>query len=322
MMSPSRARAAGRRLGEVLVDAVNGYFADGCGQFAAAIAYRVLFSIAPLAIVLTSVAGVVLRNDARRAEVVDAIVDALPVDAAGRQDVEHAIVSIASPASLVGLISIVAFAWTATGMMAAFRAGLAAAMRSPGDRPMVRGKLVDLALVMIAGLLVMIVVIGSAIGAAAWASARDRLAPLGLETGWLEEIVTRGVPLALATGIVLLLYRFVPARRLGTGDALAGALVTAVLLLGLSLLSARLYQTTLDMSAIYGSLTTLFVFLYTVYLHACAVLLGAEVAAAWARWPVRATGLPGSGGLMGRVRRIVDLIRRRDRGTIEDAPPP
>ena len=152
---------------------------------------------------------------------------------------------------------------------------------------------------MIAGVLVVVVVIGSSIGAAAWASASDRLKPLGLETGWLEEIVTRGVPLVLATGIVLLLYRFVPARRLRTSDALAGALVTAVLLLGLSLLSARLYQTTLEMSAIYGSLTTLFVFLYTVYLHACALLLGAEVAAAWARWPVRATGPQERGTMAG-----------------------
>ena len=71
------------------------------------------------------------------------------------------------------------------------------------------------------------------------------------------------------------------------------------------------------MSAIYGSLTTLFVFLYTVYLHACALLLGAEVAAAWARWPVRATGPSEGGGLMGRVRRIVDVIRHR-RDTTEE----
>ena len=32
---------------------------------------------------------------------------------------------------------------------------------------------------------------------------------------------------------------------------------------------------------IYGSITVVLVFLYTVYLYASAVLLGAEVAAAW-----------------------------------------
>jgi membrane protein len=319
MLARLRAPAGLRRLGAVLVDAVNGYFADGCSQFAAAIAYRVLFSIAPLAIVLTSVAGVVLRNDTRRGEVVDAIVDALPIDAAGRQDVENAIVAIARPASLVGLITIAVFAWTATGMMSAFRAGLAAAMRSPGDRPLVRGKLVDLILVMTAGLLVLLVVIGGAVGAAAWAGAADLLEPIGLDRGWLQEIVTRGVPLAIATAVVMLLYRFVPARRLGTSDALAGALVTSLLLLVLSLASARVYRSTLELSAIYGSLTTLFVFLYTVYLHACALLLGAEVAAGWARWPERPLPPPDLRSLAGRA---VAFVRRRPGREREQPAPP
>jgi uncharacterized BrkB/YihY/UPF0761 family membrane protein len=38
------------------------------------------------------------------------------------------------------------------------------------------------------------------------------------------------------------------------------------------------------MSSIFGSITTVFVFLYSVYLHACALLLGAEIA--------RVRGLP------------------------------
>ena len=310
MPRPSRALAAGRHLGEVLVDAVDGFFSDGCAQFAAAIAYRVLFSIAPLAIVLTSIAGVVLRDDARRAEVVNTIVNALPVDAGGSRDVEKAVVAVASPASLVGLVSIAAFAWTASGMMAALRSGLAAAMRSPGDRPIVRGKLVDLVLVMVAGLLVMLVVIGNALGSAAWGWASHAVSPHGIETGWLEIIVTRGIPLVLTTCIVMLLYRFVPARRLRTSDSIAGALVTAILLLGLSLASARLYRSTLELSTIYGSLTTLFVFLYAVYLHACALLLGAEVAAAWGRWPMRAIEPQDQGTLARLVRRVAIAVRR------------
>jgi membrane protein len=310
MLRPSRALAAGRHLGEVLVDAVDGFFSDGCSQYAAAIAYRVLFSIAPLAIVLTSIAGVVLRDDARRAEVVNAIVGALPVDSGGSHDVDKAIVAVASPASLVGLVSIAAFAWTASGMMAALRAGLAAAMRSPGDRPIVRGKLVDLVLVMVAGLLVMLVVIGNALGSAAWDWATHSVSPHGIETGWLQAVVTRGIPLVLTTGIVMLLYRFVPARRLRSSDAIVGALVTSVLLLGLSLASARLYRSTLELSTIYGSLTTLFVFLYAVYLHACALLLGAEVAAAWGRWPMRAIEPQDQGTLARLVRRLAIAVRR------------
>jgi uncharacterized BrkB/YihY/UPF0761 family membrane protein len=88
---------------------------DQCPQQAAAIAYRVLFSIAPLAIVLVSVFGLVLQDEGVREDVVDAIVDRLPVTVAGRQDVEDAITAIATPASAAGLVGLIVFAWAARG---------------------------------------------------------------------------------------------------------------------------------------------------------------------------------------------------------------
>jgi uncharacterized BrkB/YihY/UPF0761 family membrane protein len=176
---------------------------------------------------------------------------------------------------------------------------------------MVRGKLVDLVLVMVTGLLVLLVVVGSAVGTAVWAGVARTLGRLGLDTGWIEAIVTRGVSLVLATFVVMLLYRFVPVDRLRYGAAGAGALVAAVLLLGLSLASARIYDSTLQMSAIYGSLTTLFVFLYAVYLHACVLLLGAAVAAAWARWPERPAKAAGERAPVRLARRAARFVRRR-----------
>ena len=72
------------------------FFADQCPQQAAAIAHRVLFPTAPLAIILVSIFGLLLQDDSLREDVVDAIVDALPVTVAGRQDVEDAITAIAT----------------------------------------------------------------------------------------------------------------------------------------------------------------------------------------------------------------------------------
>jgi uncharacterized BrkB/YihY/UPF0761 family membrane protein len=66
----------------------------------------------------------VLQDDSVRQDVVNAIVDALPVSAAGRQDVEDAITAIATPASAAGLASLLVFAWAASGMMTAIRQGL------------------------------------------------------------------------------------------------------------------------------------------------------------------------------------------------------
>src|SRR5213078_520164 len=85
-----------KKVARVIPDAVQRFFADQCPQQAAGIAYRVLFSIAPLAIVLVSIFGLVLQDESVRQDVVNTIVDALPVSAAGRKDVENAITAIAT----------------------------------------------------------------------------------------------------------------------------------------------------------------------------------------------------------------------------------
>src|SRR5690242_11990481 len=136
-----------RTLYRVIPEAVDGYFADRCGQHAAGIAYRVLFSLVPLSIVLVAIFGIVLRNDELRANVISEIVDALPLSDSGGAKVTRQIEEWASPATIFGLVSLLVFGWAATGMMAALRAGLEVAMRVERGRPAVRGKLVDIILI-------------------------------------------------------------------------------------------------------------------------------------------------------------------------------
>ena len=118
-----------RTLARVIPQAIDGYFADRCGQHAAGIAYRVLFSLVPLSIVLVAIFGIVLRNDSLRHDVINEIVDALPLSDSGSADVTRAIEKLASPATALGLVSLLVFGWAATGMMASLRAGLEVAMR-------------------------------------------------------------------------------------------------------------------------------------------------------------------------------------------------
>ena len=99
-----------------------------------------------------------------------------------------------------------------------------------------------------------------------------------------SQALRNGVPLVLTTGVVLLLYRFVPARRLKLGDALAGAIVTALLLLAdLARLRRDLRAHAQPQRHLRLAHRRRSIFLYSVYLYASALLLGAEVAAAWSR---------------------------------------
>jgi len=263
--------------------AVRQFFADGCPQQAAAIAYRVLFSIAPLAIVLVSIFGLVLQDDGVRRDVVGAVVDALPASAADRKDVEDAINAIATPASAAGLVSLLLFASAATGMMTAIRRGLECALGVTESRPIVRGKLVDLALIAGAAALMLVTVAITLLWSLVqWDSGGVRDA-IGLGGGRLGDTLLHAAFFVVSAAVVLLLYRFVPARGLRIRDGVVGAVMTAFLLQLISLASGLIYVKTTNLSVIYGSLTTALVFLYSVYLCASALLVGAEMAAAWSR---------------------------------------
>jgi membrane protein len=294
------ALATARKLTRVIPEGVEHFFADQCPQLAAGIAYRVLFSIAPLAIVLVSIFGLVLQNDSVRHDVVNAIVDALPVSAAGRRDVETALTAIATPASAAGLVSLLVFAWAATGMMAAIRQGLERAMGVTESRPAARGKLVDLALVVGAAALVLVTVGLTLLGALVQKASGKVGEVFGVGAGTLAGSLIHAASFVITIVVVLLLYRFVPARGLRFRDGLVGAVVTALLFRLIALASGWIYVSTTRLSVVYGSLTAALVFLYSMYLYASALLLGAETAAAWSRPPG-----PGGGQLLAQVKRGV-----------------
>jgi membrane protein len=271
--------------------AADRYFADTCPQHAAGIAYRVLFSIVPLAIVLVSIFGVILGNQTVHDAVVDTIVGALPATASSREDVADAITGIATTSGAVGLVTLVLFAWAATGMMAAIRGGLEVAIHAKQTRPMARGKLVDLLLVVGAALLVLATVAATLLDRMAQHVLRRADSATGLAGTFVGDWLPRVVAVAASVGVVMLLYRFVPSRRLRRADTFAGAVTTSLLLLVISVASSRLYDGVTRLSVVYGSLTAALVFLYSVYLYASALLFGGQVAAAWSK-PADPEGAP------------------------------
>ena len=109
----------------------------------------------------------------------------------------------------------------------------------------------------------------------------------------------------------MLLYRFVPARRLRFQDAVAGGVVTGLLLLAISAASAFVYNQVAELSVIYGSITAVLVFLYSVYLYASAILFGAALAGARGRCP--RNGAVGPAPRAGAPRRRRALVRQSPR---------
>ena len=269
-----------RGVARALPRAVEDLFRDRCPQYAAAISYHVLFSLFPLTILLVSIFGLVLQDEELRQRVIRELLDVLPVSASGQQNVQSSIEGIATPASAIGLVSLIALLWGASGMMASIRLGLEATMKIERGRPAAHAKLVDFVLVGTEGVLVLLVVALSAFGAF-FGRLIDRASErVGINANPSGLLLRDVVQLVLIFVMALLLYRFVPARRLRGRDLLAGAILTAVGIWGAAKVVSLLFDFS-HYNLIYGSLAGVMTFLFFVYGAALIVLLGSEFAYAW-----------------------------------------
>jgi membrane protein len=274
----------GRGIAHALPRAIEDLFLDRCPQYAASISFHVLFSLFPLTIVLVSIFGLVLQDDQLRQDVIDEIVNVLPVSESGQADVARSIEGIATPLSAIGFISLIALLWGASGMMASIRVGLEAALKVDRGRPAAHAKLVDFVLVASAGVLVL-----SVVGLSAFAGFfgrvvdRIQIEMISVDPFWV--FVRDGLQIIVVAVMALLLYRFVPARRLRTSGALAGAILTALGTWGASKVLAILFADFSRYNLIYGSLAGVMTFLFFVYVVALILLLGAEFAYAWSQPP-------------------------------------
>ena len=152
MASTARPRLS-RRLLRTLEIAAATYTRMAGGQRAAAISYRVLFSLVPFVALLVSVLELVLPETTQQS-VVSWLVGVASLPDEVSQSVDAAVKDAGPPASATGAVALAALIWAASGMMASVRSAFRAVWDSEADRPYLRGKLVDFVLVLGAGVLV------------------------------------------------------------------------------------------------------------------------------------------------------------------------
>jgi len=255
-----------------------GYSSANSSQYAAAIAYYVLFSIVPLGILAFSIFGIVLRDDARRADLVDYVLDQVPLSQTeGRQDVEDLLNNVQQISSTVAVIGFFAAVWTASSVFSSIRRALNNVWRVDEERPFFQGKLVDfLQIGLLSTVLILSLIFTGVIRAVRGASAQQ-FGPIASESP-LWEIPFALLPAAMTFFAFTVLYRIVPASHPALRDVLPGAAV-ATLLFELLKNSFAFYVANFNnYDVIFGSLAGIALFLFYTYLSSVILLLGAEVA--------------------------------------------
>jgi membrane protein len=267
--------AAGRSLVEQVWTA---WRADYAASMGAALAYYTMFSLAPLLLIVISVAGLVFGEAAARGEI-QVQLDALmgPHSAGAVQDllasVHHPAKGLA--ATLLGLVLLLAGAASVFSELqdALDRIWRVPAKEGPGPGwlGLLRSRLLPFGMILALGFLLTV----SLVASATLAALGHTLNPIF--SGWQALAATANAVggFVLAAGVFALIFKIMPRVHVMWKDVWVGALFTAVLFaLGKSLIG--LYIGRSGVASGFGAAGSLVVILLWVYWSAQILLIGAE----------------------------------------------
>lgn len=264
-----------RHLRQLAQRSVVEFFEDRVPQLAASMSYYSLFALFPLVILIAGVFGLVEGSAAARDQIVQLVVDNVPLSADGEQQLREVLAGVAGSAGLFSAVGIVGLVFSASGVMGAVRNGINTAWDLRDRRPPVQGKLIDVLLIL---------AVGAVVALSFLITVAHRLVPdLGGLGNAFGDAVFQLVPIGLNFAVFAFLYRFVPATPVRLRDVWPGALVAALGYEAAKVGFGFYLDNFAHYSAVYGTLAAVIVFLFFVFLAANIFLLGAEVASEWPR---------------------------------------
>lgn len=272
--------AALRRLVRATID---GWFRDGAQQYAAALAYYTVFSLAPLLLIAIGLAGLAFGEDVARRQV---LAQATSLVGSVGADAIATLMGSRPAAQRAGVIStivgFVALVIGAVGVVGQLRAALNAVWRveSPALSWMgfLRSYLMNMAFVVGAGFLLLVSLVATAMLGAATGAVRGYVP--GPDVLWFGIDAALGIVMTAALFAVM--FHTLPDAEVRWCDAVVGAVVTAVLFTA-GRIALGLFLGRQGADSPYQAAGSILGLLAWVYYSAQLVLAGAEFTAALGR---------------------------------------
>ena len=257
--------------------AITAWLDDAAPSMGAALSYYTIFSLAPLLLIVMSVAGFVFGAEAARGELFGQLRGLMGADAA--QSVNALLASLNKPAQSVGAsaVGVVLLVIGATSVFGELQNALDRIWRAPirqknsGVLNLLRERLLSIGMIFGLAFLLMVSLV-----AGAFVSALGRWwAPIF--GGWeiAAQIVNAAVGFMLSTLVFAMIYKLMPRARVHWHDVWIGAIVTSVLFtMGKFLIG--LYIGKSGIASGFGAAGSIAVILVWVYYSAQIFLIGAE----------------------------------------------
>jgi membrane protein len=248
----------------------------------AALAYYTTFSMAPLLLIVISVAGLAFGEEAARGEILSELRGMLGDD--GAHAVQGLIESVNKPvkSTLATIGSLAALLIGATTVFAELENSLNDIWRAPKARSggvwgFLRARVLSLGLILGFGFLLLVSLVASAALAALGRWWGPMLGPWEVVASTLNFLLSFGI----VTAAFAMIYKFIPQVSIQWRDVGVGALVTALLFtIGKTLIG--LYIGKSGVASGFGAAASLVVLLLWVYYSAMIFLMGAEFTSTYA----------------------------------------
>ena len=262
---------------DLLKAAAINWVQDYAQSMGAALAFYTMFSIAPLLLIVTSVAGLAFGEQAARGEIYSQLQSMLGTP--GALAVQGLLESARRPSEtvLATVLGVVLLFIGATSVFAELQDAFDRIWRAPATTGsfslwgLVRARLLSFGMILGIGFLLMVSLVISA-GVAALSRWWDPLFR-GWET--VAYTIDLALSLALSAAVFAMIYKWMPRVRVDWRDVWIGAAFTSLLFIaGKSLIGVYIGRT--GISAGFGAAASLVVVLLWVYYSAQVFLFGAE----------------------------------------------
>jgi membrane protein len=267
-----------RSLSSILKGTTDNWLDDQASSISAALAFYCAFSLAPLLIIIVTIAGWIVGSDVAYSYLGTQVTLLF-----GKQSADLILSAMESAQSQEGvwatIVSIIMLLIGASTVFAALESALQQIWGGRdalprGWRAFVRGRLISFGFILAIGFLLLVsLTLTTALAALRGYALRhfEGMVSLFASVDFLLSI-------ALGTGLVALMYRYLPAKRLPWRQVLTGALVTA-LLFHLGRWAIGLYLGRATQPTAYGAAASFAALLLWLYYSAQIFLFGAEFTA-------------------------------------------
>ena len=249
---------------------------------AGAIAFNVLVAVLPLILAALGIAGLILQSRygvSAEEPLVRYILEALPpVSAEFDAQVRTFMRGLLEQSSGFIGIGTVIFAWIATRLIGTLRTALREIFDIQHDRGLIAGKLFDFKMVITAGTLLAVNVTLTVVFEIVRGFGYGVLGLGESDIAYFNALSLRAVAFLSIWTMFLLIYRYLPARRIQWRTAIVGATFTAIFIELLKFAFALYVTAIADWSSTYANLANLFVIILWIYYSAIIFILGGEVA--------------------------------------------